>query len=147
VGTRPAGTEHALLREQFLRDWVRRAPVTAGDLEQLQFLGMDTTGGRRMAVIHVVERMAAAPVRERGRTLALYAVRSGWRNPFADFSPRWIFMDDHDNRGLAPFTGRPLHGGGGRPYRMHASSRRSARPLIVAQGGRGGRPAWSDGGP
>ena len=86
-----------LLREQFLRDWVRARLSPLEISEQLQFLGMDTTGGLAMAVIHVVERMAAAQSGERERRLALYAVRSVVEESFADFSPRWIFMDDHDD--------------------------------------------------
>ncbi len=86
-----------LLREQFLRDWVRARLSPLEVSEQHQFLGMDTAGGLAMAVIHVVERMTSAQSGERERRLALYAVRSVVEESFADFSPCWVFMDDHDD--------------------------------------------------
>jgi len=86
-----------LLQEQFLRDWVRARLSPLEIAEQLQFLGMDTTGGLAMAVIHVVERIAAAPSGERDRRLALYAVRSVVEECFSEFTPRWVFMDEHDD--------------------------------------------------
>jgi two-component system, response regulator YesN len=87
-----------LLREQFLRDWVRARLSPLEIAEQRQFLGMDTTGGLVMTVIHVVERATSASQSgEKERRLALYAVRSVVEEAFAEFAPRWVFMDDHDD--------------------------------------------------
>jgi two-component system, response regulator YesN len=86
-----------LLQEQFLRDWVRARLSPLEIAEQLQFLGMDATGDLAMAVIHVVERVAAAQSGERERRLALYAVRSVVEESFAEFTPRWVFMDEHED--------------------------------------------------
>jgi two-component system, response regulator YesN len=87
-----------LLREQFLRDWVRARLSALEIAEQSRFLGVDASGQLSMAVIHVVERAVATdPSEERDRRLALYAVRSAADEAFAAFSPRWVFLDDHDN--------------------------------------------------
>jgi two-component system response regulator YesN len=86
-----------LLREQFLRDWAHARLSPPEIVEQALFLGIDTTGSLSMAVIHVVERAAAAAPAERERRLALYAVRSAVDEAFGEFTPRWVFLDDHDD--------------------------------------------------
>jgi two-component system response regulator YesN len=87
-----------LLREQFLRDWVRGrlSPEEIG--EQEQFLGVQTGGPAMMALVHVVDRaVATAPAEERERRLALYAIRSVVEEVFAPFAPLRVFTDDRDN--------------------------------------------------
>jgi two-component system response regulator YesN len=87
-----------LLREQFLRDWLRARLSPVEIAEQAQFLAMDISGGLAMAVIHVVERAGATPQHEeRERRLALYAVRSAAEEAFGEFSPGWVFIGDHDD--------------------------------------------------
>jgi two-component system response regulator YesN len=87
-----------LLREQFLRDWVRARLSPLEIAEQALFLGVQTTGPLAMAVLHVVERaVATAHAEERDRRLALYAVRSVVEETFGEFTPRWVFLDEHDN--------------------------------------------------
>ncbi|MCX7032245.1 MAG: response regulator, partial [Spirochaetes bacterium] len=87
-----------LLREQFLRDWVRARLSPLEITEQARFLGMETSGQLAMAVIHVVERaVATAHFEERERRLALYAVRAVVEETFGEFTPLWVFLDDHDN--------------------------------------------------
>ena len=80
-----------LLREQFLRDWVRGRPLPLEIAEQALFLGRADLRTAAMAVIHVVERaLATAPSEERERRLALYAVRSAVEEALAS-SPRCGF--------------------------------------------------------
>jgi two-component system response regulator YesN len=87
-----------LLREQFLRDWVRARLSPLEITEQARFLGMETSGQLAMAVFHVVERaVATAHFEERERRLALYAVRAAVEETFCEFTPLWVFLDDHDN--------------------------------------------------
>ncbi len=87
-----------LLREQFLRDWIRARLSPLEISEQARFLGMELSGQLAMAVIHVVERtVATAQPEEKERRLALYAVRSVAEEVFAEFTPRWVFLDDHDD--------------------------------------------------
>jgi two-component system response regulator YesN len=87
-----------LLREQFLRDWVRARLSPLEIAEQARFLGMEISGQLAMAVIHVVERVVAtADFEERERRLALYAVRAAVEETFVEFTPAWVFHDDHDN--------------------------------------------------
>jgi two-component system response regulator YesN len=87
-----------LLREQFLRDWTRARLSPLEIAEQARFLGMETSGRLAIAVIHVVERaVATAHAEERERRLALYAVRSVVEEAFGEFTPRWVFLDDHDD--------------------------------------------------
>ena len=87
-----------LLREQFLRDWVRGRLSPIEIAEQGQFLSVQTSGPAAMALIHVVERsLATAPSEERERRLALYAVRSVAEETFAKFTPLWVFNDDRDD--------------------------------------------------
>ena len=51
-----------------------------------------------MAVIHVVDRAAAAaPSEERERRLALYAIRSVVEEALAEFTPLMVFSDDKDD--------------------------------------------------
>jgi two-component system, response regulator YesN len=87
-----------LLREQFLRDWVRGRLSPEEIREQEQFLGVQTSGLAAMALIHVVDRaVATAPAEERDRRLALYAIRSVVEEVFAPFAPLRVFTDDRDN--------------------------------------------------
>jgi two-component system response regulator YesN len=87
-----------LLREQFLRDWIRARLSPLEFSEQAGFLGVDPSGPLALAVIHVVERTAAtAHSEEKDRRLALYAVRSVAQEAFAELSPGWVFLDDEDN--------------------------------------------------
>jgi two-component system response regulator YesN len=87
-----------LLREQFLRDWVRARLSPLEIAEQAVFLGMETSGRLAMAVIHVVDRaVATGHTEERERRLALYAVRSVVEEAFSEFAPLWVFLDEHDD--------------------------------------------------
>jgi two-component system response regulator YesN len=87
-----------LLREQFLRDWVRARLSPLEIAEQARFLGMEIIGNLVMALIHVVEHaVATAQSEEKDRRIALYAVRSVVEEAFAECAPRWVFVDDHDN--------------------------------------------------
>jgi two-component system response regulator YesN len=87
-----------LLREQFLRDWARGRLSAVEIREQAPFLTVQTTGPASIAMVHAVDRViATAPLEERERRLALYAVRSAVEEVFAGFSPCWVFSDDHDD--------------------------------------------------
>jgi two-component system response regulator YesN len=87
-----------LLREQFLRDWLRGRLSPLELSEQARFFEVQVSGPAALALIHVVERaMAAAPSEERERRLALYAVRSAAEELFAGFSPLWVFSDERDD--------------------------------------------------
>jgi two-component system, response regulator YesN len=87
-----------LLREQFLRDWVRARLSPLEIDEQARFLGMEITGRLLMTLIHVVEHaVATAQSEERDRRIALYAVRSAVEESFGESEPRWVFVDEHDN--------------------------------------------------
>jgi two-component system response regulator YesN len=87
-----------LLREQFLRDWVRARLSPVELAEQAQFLNVQTSGPASLALIHVVDRaIATAPSEERERRLALYAVRTVTEEAFAGFSPLWVFNDERDD--------------------------------------------------
>jgi two-component system, response regulator YesN len=87
-----------LLREQFLRDWVRGRLSTVEIAEQEQFLGVRASGPAAMALVRPADRpIAAAPSGERERRLALYAIRLALEEIFAPFAPLWVFADDRDN--------------------------------------------------
>ena len=87
-----------LLREQFLRDWLRGRLSPVELAEQARFLDVPTSGPAALAVIHVVDRaVATAPSEERERRLALYAVRSAVQECFARFAPLWVFGDERDD--------------------------------------------------
>jgi two-component system response regulator YesN len=87
-----------LLREQFLRDWLRGRLSPLELAEQAQFLDVQTSGPAALAVIHVVDRaIPTAPSEERERRLALYAVRSAVEETFAGFTPLWVFNDERDD--------------------------------------------------
>jgi two-component system response regulator YesN len=110
-----------LLREQFLRDWVRARLSPLEITEQARFLGMETSGQLAMAIIHVVERaVATAHFEERERRLALYAVRAAVEETFGEFTPLWVFLDDHDNIVVL------AHSSGGQAW-MEAVSRTEGR--------------------
>jgi two-component system response regulator YesN len=96
-----------LLREQFLRDWVRGRLSPVELAEQEHFLGVQTSGPAVVVLVHVVDRViATAPSQERERRLALYAIRSALEQIFAPFTPLWVFADDRDNIvGLAGCAG------------------------------------------
>lgn len=87
-----------MLREQFLRDWVHARLSPLEIAEQSTFLAMQISGQLAMALVHVVDRAAATGhAEERDRRIALYAVRSAVEESFAEFSPRWVFLDEHDD--------------------------------------------------
>jgi two-component system response regulator YesN len=74
-----------------------------------------------MAVFHVVERaVATAHFEERERRLALYAVRAAVEETFGEFTPLWVFLDDHDNIVVL------AHSSGGQAW-MEAVSRTEGR--------------------
>ncbi len=105
-----------LLREQFLRDWVRGRLSPEEIREQEVFLGAQTARPAAMALVHAVERAAAAaPVEERERRLALYAIRSAVEEIFQPFAPLRVFSDDQDN--LVVLAAR----GGGREWEEAAA--------------------------
>jgi two-component system response regulator YesN len=87
-----------LLREQFLRDWVKGRLSRSEIEEQAAFLGVGTGDAVGMAIVHVAERsLPPAPSGERERHLALLAVRSLVEEALKDFPPLWVFMDDQDD--------------------------------------------------
>jgi len=86
-----------LLREGFLRDWVRGRLSLVEIAEQARFLGVQASGPAAVAVVHVERAVAAAPSEERERRLALYAVRSVVEELFAGFAPLWVFYDERDD--------------------------------------------------
>ena len=87
-----------LLREHFLRDWVRGRLSPLEITEQALFLGVQVSGPAAMAVIHVVDRAAAAaPSEERERRMALYAIRSVVEEALAELAPLMVFSDDKDD--------------------------------------------------
>jgi two-component system response regulator YesN len=87
-----------LLREQFLRDWVRGRLSPLEVTEQALFLGVQASGPAAMAVIHVVDRAAPpAASGERERRLALFAVRSAVEETLGELSPLVVFSDDRDD--------------------------------------------------
>jgi two-component system response regulator YesN len=84
-----------LLREQFLRDWLRGRLSPLELAEQARFFEVRTSGPAALALIHVLDRvLATAPSEERERRLALYAVRSAAAEQFDGFSPLWVFSDE-----------------------------------------------------
>ena len=86
-----------LLREQFLRDWVRGRLSPVEIAEQGLFFGVTTTGPACLAIVHAADRaVATASLEERDRRLALYAIRSAVEEVFSAFQP-WVFSDDHDD--------------------------------------------------
>jgi two-component system response regulator YesN len=87
-----------LLREQFLRDWLRGRLSPLELSEQARFFEVQASGPVALALIHVVDRaVATAPSEERERRLALYAVRSAAEELFAGLSPLWVFSDERDD--------------------------------------------------
>jgi two-component system, response regulator YesN len=87
-----------LLREQFLRDWVCGRLSRSEIEEQRTFLGVRTGEHLVMAVVHVVERfLAAAPVEEKDRRLALFTMRTIVEESLKGFPPLWVFQDNGDN--------------------------------------------------
>ncbi len=133
-----------LLREQFLRDWVRGRLSPLEMAEQAQFLDVQTSGPAALAVIHVVDRaIATAPSEERERRLALYAVRSVVEETFAGFTPLWVFNDERDDIVvLCACAGGQGLGGGGRADR----AARRALSLPGADRGPGRRAGGRAGG-
>ncbi len=86
-----------LIREQFLRDWVRGRLSPEEIHEQEQFLGVQTGRPAVMALVHAVDRaVATAPAEERERRLALYAIRSVVETVLAPFGPLRVFSDDRE---------------------------------------------------
>jgi two-component system response regulator YesN len=87
-----------LLREQFLRDWLRGRLSPLELAEQARFFEVQASGPAALALLHVVDRaVATAPAEERERRLALYAVRSAAEEHFAAFNPLWVFSDERDD--------------------------------------------------
>jgi two-component system response regulator YesN len=87
-----------LLREQFLRDWLRGRLSPLELSEQARFFEVQASGPVALALIHVVERaIATAPSEERERRLALYAVRSAAEELFAGLSPLWVCSDERED--------------------------------------------------
>jgi two-component system response regulator YesN len=86
-----------VLREQFLRDWMRGRLSPVEIAEQEQFLGVQTSGPAALVLVHVMERAVAVASPERERRLALFAIRSVVADIFARFTPLQVFCDDQDN--------------------------------------------------
>jgi len=87
-----------LLREQFLRDWVKGFLSRSEIEERTAFLGIEIPAKFSMAVIHVVERfLAIDPAKEKERRLLLFAVRKVVEEAFQQFLPLAVFQDEHDN--------------------------------------------------
>jgi two-component system response regulator YesN len=87
-----------LLREQFLRDWMRGRLSPVELVEQARFFDVPSSGPASLALIHVVDRaIPTAPSEERERRLGLYAVRSAVEELFSGFSPLWVFSDERDD--------------------------------------------------
>jgi two-component system response regulator YesN len=87
-----------LLREQFLREWVKGQLSNSEIEERTAFLGIEMPAIFSMAVIHVVERfLAMDPAKEKQRRLLLFAVRMVVEEAFQRFLPLSVFQDEHDN--------------------------------------------------
>jgi two-component system, response regulator YesN len=89
-----------LLRELFLRDWVGGRLSRVEIAEQAQFLGVRVAGPMTIALIHIVDRFAAAAAAapdERERRLALFAIRSVVEETLASLGPLVVFSDDRDD--------------------------------------------------
>ncbi len=87
-----------LLREQYLRDWVRGRLSRTEIEEQSSFLGLPTEGGRAMALIHIMERAAPAMLPgERDRRIEVFAVRRLAEEAFHGYEPLLVFQDEHDD--------------------------------------------------
>jgi len=87
-----------LLREQFLRDWVRGRLSAEEISEQEQFLGAQTARPAAMALVRAVDRaVPTAPAQERERHLALYAIRPVVEEILRPFAPLRVFSDDRDD--------------------------------------------------
>lgn len=87
-----------LLREQFLRDWVKDRLSRYEIGEQAVFLGIEISDPRSMAVVHVVERpILIGPQMEKERRLSLLAVRKMVEELFLPFEPLAVFQDENDN--------------------------------------------------
>jgi len=87
-----------LLREQFLRDWVKGNLSRSEIEERTAFLDIELPAMFSMAVIHVVENfLAIDPSKEKQRRLLLFAVRMVVEESFQRFLPLSVFQDEHDN--------------------------------------------------
>ena len=87
-----------VLREQLFRDWVRGRLSPSEITEQAAFLGIPTGGYQVIALIHVMERTAAADLpQEKDRRIELFAVRRIVEEAFKDFPPVSVFLDEQDD--------------------------------------------------
>jgi two-component system response regulator YesN len=87
-----------LIREQFLRDWVRGRLSRSEIDEQAGFLELSLQGPLSMAVIHVVERFPSSdPAEEKDRRLAIFAVRTVVEEMLRDAPLLAVFQDEREN--------------------------------------------------
>jgi two-component system, response regulator YesN len=87
-----------LLREQFLRNWVKGRLSRSEIDEQAAFLGVDIGASVGMVIVHVAERsLPSAAAGERDRHLALLAVRRLVEEALKGFPPLWVFQDEQDD--------------------------------------------------
>ena len=123
-----------LLREQFLRDWVKGQLSRSEIEERTAFLGIEVPAMFSMAVIHVVERfLAIDPSKEKERRLLLFAVRMIVEEAFQRFLPLSVFQDEHDNIvAIAACAGGPDWVEAVSRIESNASHSLS-QPLILAQ--------------
>lgn len=123
-----------LLREQFLRDWVKGHLSRSEIEERTAFLGIEVPAMFSMAVIHVVERfLAIDPSKEKERRLLLFAVRMIVEEAFQRFLPLSVFQDEHDNIvAIAACAGGPDWVEAVSRIESNASHSLS-QPLILAQ--------------
>jgi two-component system response regulator YesN len=87
-----------LLREQFLRNWVRGRLSGSEIEEQATFLAVQTEKAQGVVIVHVAERsLPHAGSGERDRHLALLAVRSLVEEALQAFPPLWVFPDEQED--------------------------------------------------
>jgi len=87
-----------LLREQFLRNWVRGRLSRSEIEEQAAFMAVQTDKARGMVMVHVTERsLPHASSGERDRHLVLLAVRSLVEEALRVFPPLWVFQDEQED--------------------------------------------------
>jgi len=87
-----------LLREQFLRNWVKGRLSRSEIEEQAAFLGVRTGTPLGMVIVHVAERsLPQASSGEKDRHLSLLTVRSLVEETLKDLSPLWVFLDEQDD--------------------------------------------------
>jgi two-component system response regulator YesN len=87
-----------MLREQLLRDWIQGRLSRSEISERASFLGVATEGYRMMALIHVMERIAAAELpQEKDRRIEVFAARRIAEEAFQGFPSVTVFLDEQED--------------------------------------------------